>query len=173
MKIKINKVQHQLISRFISKERSRFALNNIGVIDGHIYATDGRRCVKIKMNAPIPDGTYKFFFDGDYYLFKQESLFPNADKIMPDFNNLVKVCEVNPRKNDGILMMNCVLDIFENTSRRINLSFLIDLDVGHKYDVFTIKDQDKTSDGYLYFRCNYDDNFYGKPEIVLLPFHHY
>jgi hypothetical protein len=171
MKIKINKLQNQLIQRFRSKDKCRYVLNHIGVIDGAIYSTDGRRCVKIQMKSPIPDGTYRFFFDGDhYYLFKEEELFPDAKKIMPDFGSLKEVCKVRPRRSDGLSMMNCILDIFQKTSRRINLDFIIDLDVGCEYSVF-VKDGEETKDGgYLYLLCDHEDALFGKPEIVLLPF---
>ena len=69
-------------------------------------------------------------------------------------------------------MMNCIIEVFEKTTRRINLSFLTDLDVGHEYSVLTKKGEEKKHDAYLYLRCESEDNLYGKPEVVLLPFNH-
>ena len=106
MKIKINKEQSSLLNAFKSKERDRCIMNFYGVKDGYIYATDGRRCVRLKMMVPIEDGTYRAFIDNtDAFIFKEGELFPAAHNIMPDFSKLFEVCSIAPKKSDGCSML--------------------------------------------------------------------
>ena len=173
MKIRINKEQSSLLNCFMSRDIGRHVLRHYGVKGGYLYATDGRRCVRFKMNFPIKDGTYKAFTDGqDAYLFEVDDLFPSADKIMPDFSRLVEICKISPQKSDGISIANAIIDIYSKTKRPLNIKYITDLDIGghREYSVFTKKGEETDAGGYLYFQGNFEDNFFGKPEIVILPY---
>jgi hypothetical protein len=125
------------------------------------------------MTIPIKDGTYKAFIDGhDAYLFAEEDLFPSADKIMPDFSTLVEVCKISPNKSDGISITNAIIDIYVKTKRPLNIKYITDLDIGRaaEYSVLVKKGEEQNEGGYLYFRGNFEDNYFGKPEIVILPY---
>lgn len=167
MKLKIDKHVAQMLQKFRTKESMRIALSYIGVSDGYIYATDGRRCIRFKMNEPIKDGTYRMFIDGDAYLFEEELLFPNAKAIYPKEEELVQICKIDPHGS----LSNAIIDIFTKTNRAINNSYIQDIALRNsEYWLFVKKGEENSDDKLIFLKGGLSNKFFGEAEIIMLPY---
>lgn len=115
---KLTGQSRELLLECRAEEDTRYALKGIGVTEGALASTDGRRLVEIECSHKIPPGTYYVSEDG-YLLETAELAFPKYRDIIPqNTRRIVKVKDVE----NGWAVIGLILGELCHSGCIVNLS---------------------------------------------------